>query len=172
MMSRHETQRPPALLSLALLGLALLVALPAVAAEPAQDAATTTAAAATAEATPSQAAPAEAATVETATAPEVAFQSGLVVVRDAETGELRPPTAAEMARIAGFRAINESSAGLVEESLADGGVKVNLEGRFESFLTVHVTPDGKRVYACNDDPLHAAEALTGHDLAEAKPDEY
>lgn len=171
MMSRHETQRPPALLSLALLGLALLVALPAVAAEPAQDAATT-AAAGTAEATPSQAAPAETATVEAATAPDVAFQSGMVVVRDAETGELRPPTAAELARIAGFRAINESSAGLVEESLVDGGVKVNLEGRFESFLTVHVTPDGKKVYACNDDHLHAAEALTGHDLAEAKPDEY
>ncbi|CAM2009717.1 SPOR domain-containing protein [Acanthopleuribacter pedis] len=51
--------------------------------------------------------------------------------------------------------INTSSEGLVQESLADGTVVVDLEGRFQSAMVATINKDGKAVGHCfSKDPKH------------------
>ncbi len=51
--------------------------------------------------------------------------------------------------------INTSSEGLVQETLADGTVVVDLEGRFQSAMVATINADGKAVGHClSKDPKH------------------
>ncbi len=65
-------------------------------------------------------------------------RAGLVAVRDAETGELRAPTASEWQELAStFDVLNRSDQGLVERTYSDGSVGVRLEGRFQSVSMIN-----------------------------------
>ena len=89
--------------------------------------------------------------------------SGLMVVRDAETGELRAPTAAEWENMAAsFDPLNRSDAGLVERHYPDGRVSVVLQGRVQSMALIHrdaVT--GENEPSCTHSLEAAGQALAG-----------
>lgn len=97
--------------------------------------------------------------------------SGLVVVRDAETGELRAPTAEEWQALAtSFDPLNRSDAGLVERHYPDGRVSVLLEGRFQSMtLFRRDAATGEIDPICTNNPATAGLLLAGAN--EADPDQ-
>jgi hypothetical protein len=123
--------RWPALLALAVVSLAA----PALAGDD-------PAAAAPPEQTAAQA-PAEAA------APVAA--AGLIAYIDPKTGGITStPTAEQRAEMRAALAalVNDSDEGLVEVTLPDGSVMLDLQGRFQEALAVLVAPDGTRRYEC------------------------
>jgi hypothetical protein len=131
--------RWPALLALA----AVSLALPALAGEdpaPAlagDDGATTAPQEQAASQAPAKAAPIAAA--------------GLVAYIDPATGGLTAtPTEEQRAamRAALAALVNDSDQGLVEVTLPDGSVMLDLQGRFQEALVVLVAPDGTRRYEC------------------------
>jgi hypothetical protein len=84
-------------------------------------------------------------------------ESGLVVVRDAETGELRAPQGNESAGL--LRAVpanNQSDEGLVQVPNPQGGFSMDLKGRFQSYFVVTVQPDGSLKAGCVDHQPNAA----------------
>lgn len=88
---------------------------------------------------------------EAAAAPQ-----GMIAVRDAETGELRAPTAGEWSELsASFDPLNRSADGLEEIHYADGTVGVRLQGRFQTMSTVQGADDGSLHAGCT----HSAETL-------------
>jgi len=96
--------------------------------------------------------------------------SGLMVVRDAETGKLRAPTAEEWQVLAtSFDPLNRSDAGLVERHYPDGHVSVVLDGRFQSMtLLRRDAATGEIDPTCTDNAETAGLLLTG--AIEADPD--
>lgn len=99
-----------------------------------------------------------------------AFEAGMRVAIDPETGDLVPMPADGLAREFSMdRALSRSSAGLVEEIQPDGSVRVNLQGRFQSASVVRLV-DGELQKTCTHDAAHAAEFMDGacdHDHAPA-----
>ncbi len=89
--------------------------------------------------------------------------SGLTIVRDAETGKLRAPTAEEWQSLASsFDPLNRSDAGLVKRHHPDGHVSVVLQGRFQSTTLVHREPaTGVIDPTCTHDAETAGKILTG-----------
>lgn len=89
--------------------------------------------------------------------------SGLMVVRDAQTGKLRAPTAEEWQVLAtSFDPLNRSDAGLVERHYPDGRVSVLLEGRFQSMtLLRRDAATGEIDQTCTSDGETAGLLLTG-----------
>lgn len=89
--------------------------------------------------------------------------SGLTVVRDAETGKLRAPTAEEWQVLAtSFDPLNRSDAGLVERHYPDGHVSVVLDGRFQSMtLLRRDAVTGEIDPTCTDNAQTASLLLTG-----------
>ncbi len=89
--------------------------------------------------------------------------SGLTIVRDAETGKLRAPTAEEWRSMAStFDPLNRSDAGLVERHHPDGRVSVVLQGRFQSMTVVRREPTtGKIDPVCTHDAETAGQILNG-----------
>ena len=94
------------------------------------------------------------------------FLPGLVVAIDPETGALVPPTPEQRAALAqgapGLAltpaertGLMRSSECLTEQRLADGGVRVNLQGRFREFATISVA-SGRPSFAC----VHDSTALS------------
>ena len=72
---------------------------------------------------------------------DASAQSGMRAYADPRTGTLRstPPPGTAMPAPAAF---SRSGAGLVETRAPDGGVTIDLQGRFRSPLVATVGPDG------------------------------
>ena len=96
-------------------------------------------------------------------------ESGLVVVRDAATGELRAPEGGEAAELLrqAVPANNMSDEGLVQVPLAKGGVMLDLKGRYMHYSVVTVQPDGSLRSSCVDHANHAATELAAPAAASA-----
>jgi hypothetical protein len=82
--------------------------------------------------------------------------AGMVVGIDPETGKLGPPTAEQRRELEQIAAsertlLSRSSVGLVEEHRPDGTVHVDLQGRFQDYMTVRIGPDGSKAFGCVDD---------------------
>ncbi|MCM2314723.1 MAG: hypothetical protein NDJ92_06175 [Thermoanaerobaculia bacterium] len=82
---------------------------------------------------------------------------GLRAFIDSKTGQLRQPTAEELAAIsaASRTARNKSIEGLEVEYRRDGSKFVDLQGRFMHSLRVTRTADGSKSYTCTDREPHA-----------------
>lgn len=93
----------------------------------------------------------------TADAPAGVAAAGMLAFRDPVTGELRPPTEAELAAIRPqLEALfNQSSEGLEQIELPDGSVGVDLQGRFATAVVATVGPDGTVTTRC----VNRAEGL-------------
>lgn len=91
--------------------------------------------------------------------PAIADRTGvfaLRVERDAETGGWSlPKLAKEVSRDAleADFALNQSSDGLVTESLEGGGFAINLQGRFQSYSVARFGANGAVEFGCDDSPL-------------------
>jgi len=90
-------------------------------------------------------------------APETVVPGAMMMARDPLTGELRAPTAEEMAALgAGLsragQSLNYSDEGLKQVVLPDGTVMVDLQGRFMSTSVAFIDADGRLVRQCNDHP--------------------
>jgi hypothetical protein len=87
----------------------------------------------------------------------------MIVGIDPETGALGPATAEQRLQLLGEEAnmLSRSTVGLVERPLADGGVLLDLDGRFQEFAFVRVGPDGRWMFGCADDPPSLRRALAG-----------
>ena len=99
-------------------------------------------------------------TVAQATAAPVAA-AGLVAYIDPATGGLTAtPTEEQRAamRAALAALVNDSDQGLVEVTLPDGSVMLDLQGRYQEALAVLVAPDGTRRYECVSSVPDAAAA--------------
>lgn len=104
-------------------------------------------------------------------APE-ASKGGLVVFIDPVTGKIRQPDAAEIGSLVSPPA---AVTPLVEEPLVmkigpGGAVGVVLDSRFESFMVVTKTPDGKLAMDCVTGGKKADEAVSAGAKTARKPD--
>lgn len=79
--------------------------------------------------------------------------AGMVVGIDPETGLLGPATAEQRLQLLPEEEhmLSRSTVGLVERPLSGGGVLLDLDGRFQEFSYVRVTPDGRIVFGCAGD---------------------
>jgi len=96
----------------------------------------------------------------TATAAPVAA-AGLVAYIDPSTGGLTmTPTEEQRAAMRSALAalVNDSDQGLVEVTLPDGTVMMDLQGRFQEALVVLVAPDGTPRHECVSSVQDAAAA--------------
>ena len=99
-------------------------------------------------------------TAAQATAAPVAA-AGLVAYIDPATGGLTAtPTEEQRAamRAALAALVNDSDEGLVEVTLPDGSVMLDLQGRFQEALVVLMAPDGTRRHECISSVPGAAAA--------------
>lgn len=88
------------------------------------------------------------ATPEVASAPG---EAGMRIYMDPETGTYGPlPAGAEP--VVSINPLNDSDEGLVRVQLPDGSLMVDLQGRFQEYFVVQMTPSGKRVVKCVQDP--------------------
>jgi hypothetical protein len=93
----------------------------------------------------------------------------LVVVRDAETGKMRQPTAAEWEKMkASIDPLYRSDAGLEEIYYEDGSVGMVLGDRYMSMMLVQRGADGKLAPTCTHDAQAATDILTGTSVAPAE----
>ena len=85
--------------------------------------------------------------------------AGQTVVLDIQTGETRPLTTEESRRLAqGIRQlVNQSSEGLVEVRHANGGVSMDLQGRFQNVMLAKKEADGSVSQSCVNDLESAAD---------------
>lgn len=93
---------------------------------------------------------------------------GMVAVRDSETGELRAPTADELAALAALtdnEALRRDDEGLEQVVLPDGTVMVDLRGRFQSMSIAVIGDDGVLRQTCTTDAVEATRLLAGHAAA-------
>ncbi|MET0552434.1 MAG: hypothetical protein ABW221_05320 [Vicinamibacteria bacterium] len=82
-------------------------------------------------------------------------ESGLVVIRDKDTGELRAPEAGEAGLLQAVPANNHSDEGLVDVAHPRGGVTRDLQGRFQEYFVVTRGADGTLKPVCVNDPAQA-----------------
>lgn len=77
---------------------------------------------------------------------------GLTVIRDAESGALRAPTAAELKTLAPGGFLKRTSTGLRGEERPDGTLVLNLHGAFLSASVAKVEADGDIATGCVESP--------------------
>lgn len=80
----------------------------------------------------------------------VAGSAGMRIFRDPETGENGMPT--ESASALEGDSNSEDMTGLVQVTLPDGSVMIDLQGRFEESMVVQIDANGQRVQTCTRDP--------------------
>ncbi|MEM7049632.1 MAG: hypothetical protein AAF604_08235 [Acidobacteriota bacterium] len=97
-------------------------------------------------------------------APEpTAEGQGMRAFIDPETGELRAPTAEEVAESGLASAIAErTDVGLTRVERADGSTSVDLQGRYMSYAVARIADDGEVVHDCLDSSEKAAHFAAGH----------
>lgn len=92
----------------------------------------------------------------------------MVVVRDAETGQLRAPNAAEWARMSeSVDPLYRTDIGLEELHYEDGTVGVRLGDRYQSMMLTRRSADGKLAPTCTHDAQTATDVLTGQPATNA-----
>jgi hypothetical protein len=97
----------------------------------------------------------------TPAAPTAIAADAQVVVRDADTGELRAPTASEYQTLqAQGSKLRQLARPLLMKSHASGAVGVRLNEEYMSYSVVVKQPDGRLVEYCFSSP-EAAEAAIG-----------
>lgn len=69
-------------------------------------------------------------------------------IKDAVSGEIRKPTAAELQLLMPVNPVSRSTNGLVSRNLKGGGVELDLHGRFKNVVLAKLGPDGKLVTTC------------------------
>ncbi len=117
---------------------------------------------------------AETATAVAVPAPAPIGSGGWIAYIDPETGRLTEAPPADGTNVlradAAFAAgLSTSDAGLVEEVLPDGTVKVNLQGRFQSASYATVLPDGSIAVRHAEGAVPAAAATGAAPSAAATP---
>jgi len=101
-------------------------------------------------------------------APPAHAQSGMVVVRDAQTGELRAPTAAESAALHSKSAAQRKAPGQHVETVGPGGSrKVQMGTSALVYSVVTKNPDGALAEQCVGGE-HAAHAAIAHPVKEPR----
>lgn len=96
--------------------------------------------------------------------------SGMIVVRDPESGELRAPSPGEANDLlaATSALFDQSNEGLYSEPLPNGGLKMNLQGRFHNATVAVAGADGRLGVVCAEHPDQVAgaahQALHARDL--------
>lgn len=103
---------------------------------------------------PARAAATQATRTKPTSTPEVASapaDAGMRIYQDPETGTIGPPPAGAEP-VGGINLLNDSDEGLVQVRLADGSYMVDLQGRFQEYYVVQMTPSGKRVVKCVQNP--------------------
>src|SRR5215204_3501248 len=85
--------------------------------------------------------------------------AGQTVAIDRQTGQIRPLTPEEAQRLAeGIKQlVNQSSEGLVEVRHANGGVSMDLQGRFQNVMLARKEADGTVSHSCVNDLEAAAD---------------
>jgi len=73
--------------------------------------------------------------------------AGMIVGIDPETGKLGLPSKADRAALAS-PAIDRSETGLTVVHKPDGSKMIDLQGRFQDYMIVHIGPDGRKVETC------------------------
>lgn len=89
--------------------------------------------------------------------------AGMVIGLDPETGLLGPATPEQRLQLFGEEIVglSRSTAGLAERRLPDGGVLLDLGGRFQEFSYARVAPGGRLVFGCASDAVTLRRALAG-----------
>jgi len=77
--------------------------------------------------------------------------AGMIVGIDPETGQLVLPSKTARAALAS-PALDRSMAGLTVVHKPDGSKMVDLQGRFQEYMVVHIAPDGHKVESCVQGP--------------------
>lgn len=99
-------------------------------------------------------------------------KQGLVAVRDAETGQLRAPNAAEMAKLAeNLDPLFRSDVGLETVYWDDGTITVRLEDRYQSMVLTHKGASGKLEPTCTHDAQKAADVILATPAPETRNDQ-
>jgi hypothetical protein len=75
----------------------------------------------------------------------------MIVGIDPETGRLGPPTKAARTALA-IPALDRSMEGLAVAYNPDGSKMIDLQGKFQEYTVVHITPDGRKVETCVQRP--------------------
>jgi hypothetical protein len=80
--------------------------------------------------------------------------AGMLVGIDPETGRPGRPSKAFRDKLAALRApgLDRSSDGLTVVTRPDGSKHVDLQGRFQEYMVVRLTPDGRKVEDCVEGP--------------------
>jgi len=90
--------------------------------------------------------------------------NGMVVGIDPETGQLGMPTPEQVAelqsQIVPPEELNFSDVGLVSVRHANGGVSLDLQGRFQEFATVRIGSNGQKMFGCTTDPKSVTNPTT------------
>jgi len=73
--------------------------------------------------------------------------AGVMISIDPETGRTTMPSV-EARRAAGIPELDRSMQGLVVERKANGSKMVDLQGRFQEYMVLELTPDGRKVERC------------------------
>lgn len=110
-----------------------------------------------------------AAPVPPAAAPAPAMPAGtagMLVGIDPETGKLGPPSRDFRAKLSLSPALDRSMAGLTVVTRPDGSKHLDLQGRFQEYMVIHLTSDGRKEQTCVQGPEVEA-ALKG--TADARP---
>jgi hypothetical protein len=74
--------------------------------------------------------------------------AGMLVGIDPETGALGPPSREFRARLFRSPALDRSMTGLTVVSRPDGSKHIDLQGRFQEYTIIRLTPDGRREQMC------------------------
>ena len=86
--------------------------------------------------------------------------AGMIVGIDPETGNLGMPSPEARARMSMSPALDRSMTGLTVVTRPDGSKHLDLRGRFQEYMVLHLTPDGRKVETCVQGPAVEA-ALRG-----------
>lgn len=87
--------------------------------------------------------------------------SGQQAAVDAKSGKLRQPTPEEVKQLTESMVMNDSVEGLTPTTTADGGVMVDLQGRFQSVAIAKKNPDGTLAQTCVDSAKQAEVFFKG-----------
>ena len=79
------------------------------------------------------------------------MDAGMRIFIDPETGTIGGPTQAQLEEMAADAALNQSTDGLVQVTMPDGSVMMNLEGRFQDYYMVKLDAKGRRHVVCGRD---------------------
>jgi len=107
------------------------------------------------------------------TEPTAESGAALRVQLDAETGAIVPVTTASKRELAQqmARMLNRSAAGLQEVRHADGGIAMDLQGRFQSLSVATTDPDGRVRTGCVTNVRELDDFMNGTAGAATSPSE-